>query len=170
MRSLYVPFVLCVVSILFPVLTFSHGSGASFEQSVGEYTIDIGYEPAEPQAGERIVFDLGRLLVGEEEADFDYVWVRLEQERESLLAAGIVKADVGPTSLLYQIPADMSGEMTVHVRYQKGEEMLADTSFPLEVATSNEPLEGRLLLVGGTALILGVVAGIFIRRRTTVRT
>ena len=50
--------ILSVVIIALPSLNLiAHGSGASFEKVVGEYLIDVGYEPAERIEGDSQRFD-----------------------------------------------------------------------------------------------------------------
>ena len=71
---------MCLVLII-PGAVFAHQTGVSFEKEIGAYVVDIGYDPPQPQDGERIVFDFNLKSKGEKmPEDFDYVWVRLENK------------------------------------------------------------------------------------------
>jgi hypothetical protein len=155
-------FILTAIVILIPAGATAHTLGTSFEKEVGAYKIDIGYEPAFQQGNDRVVFDFGTFTSADELVDFDYVWVRLEHEKRTLLATGIAHADFGPTSLLFTLPENLRGEIVVHVRYQRDDEALAEASFPLNVTESPDARRQRLLpiLVGITMLIVGAIAGI----------
>ncbi len=124
------------LALVIPGAVFAHQTGVSFEKEIGAYFVDIGYDPPQPQGGERIVFDFNlKSKVDKTPEDFDYVWVRLEKDKSTLLATGIARADFGPTSLLYQVPNDLHGDLTVNVRYQKGDQALAETEFTIPVAS-----------------------------------
>jgi hypothetical protein len=145
---------------LIPCGALAHTSGASYEQLVGEYQIDIGYDPPAPFGGDRLVFDFGTFSRNGEPADFDYVWVRIEDDVRTVLATGVVQAEFGPTSLLYSLPNDAEGEYRVHARYQKGNEVLAEVEFPIQILRSPEitrELRNRIIL-DGLVILLAISA------------
>jgi hypothetical protein len=134
--------------------------GASLERTVGEYWIDIGYDPVQPRGGDRMVFDfnLADAAATSTRVQFDYVWVRLQNENQTLLASGIHRAEIGPTSLLYSLPRNAKGELTMHVRYQRGNDALAEADFIIPVAAYEDPRWWYPFL--GCA-VLGAVVGFF---------
>lgn len=160
---------LFVLALLMPFATDAHGMGASFERDVGEYRIDVGYDPAQVRAGDRILFDFGTLWKnGELFTDFDHVWVRIEFEGKTVLATGVKRAAFGPTSLLYVIPADYEGEIILDVRYEGPDGTLADTEFTLLVTAAPFSLRD---IVPAIALLVGIVPGgfavyVFMKRRS----
>jgi len=163
---------LALVLFSIPGLLLAHAGGASLEKVVSPYVVDVGYDPARVIAGDRIVFDFNLLSeVSSSTVDFDYVRVRLEHEGMTLFSTGVSKPEYGPTSLLYTVPVDASGALTVFVRYHKGSESLAEAEFMI-------PIEARRLawrervdissLIGGVILGLFASVGIFILKRKAV--
>ena len=152
----YRTFVLAVlIGMSSPTVVLAHTTGASFEKQIGKYTVDIGYDTTVPQAGERLVLDFNLENKDTTLAAFDYVWVRISSDTETVLATGIHRADVGPTSLLFAIPGDFRGPLTINARFEKGENTLAETSFELPVkSTGLSPFFGAVL-----GAILGLVVG-----------
>ena len=163
-------FVPCAAAALMalPFLVFAHQTGVSFEKEIGAYLIDTGYDPPQPQGGERIVFDFNlKSKTDKTPEPFDYVWVRLEKDTSTLLATGIARADFGPTSLLYQIPENMSGNLSVNVRYQKGDQALAETDFTIPVTVPRRAPSDFMIPIVSAIVGAAVAAGIsfFILRR-----
>ncbi len=152
-----------------PSLATAHTLGASLEQAAGDYWIDIGYDPSQVTAGDRMIFDfnLAEAAATSTSVSYDYVWVRLYGDDRTLLATGVHRADIGPTTLLYTVPRDAEGDLTLSVRYQKDNTTLAESDFTLSVA----PLEDSKLLFGAigiafAAAVLGAgVAITFLRWR-----
>lgn len=156
---------------LIPFCVFAHSSGTSYEADVGEYHVDVGYDPPEIYSGDRIVFDFGTFTTIERDpVEFDYVWVRIRDAERTLLATGIAKAEFGPTSLLFVLPDDVVGELTVSVRYQQDGETLAETEFPLTVFSNKSLFQIPFLLslaaagIGGAGLSAGI-SFILMRKR-----
>lgn len=121
------------VCLMAPLLLFAHSMGVSHEETIGEYYVDIGYDPEVLRAGERVVFDFGTLTKKTAPVDFDYVWVRLMSDEKTVFASGIARAAYGPTSLLYTVPRETQSELRVVARYQLGDDALAETTFSLPV-------------------------------------
>lgn len=101
-----------------PSMLSGHNSGASLKKSVSPYIVDIGYDPVSPVAGGRLLFDFTLVDTALMSIPFDYVWVRIEKDKRTILATGITKAEYGPTALLFAIPDDLSGEFKLFARYQ----------------------------------------------------
>src|SRR3989344_1463756 len=97
---------LAVTAILLgAALAYAHSEGTSLEKQVGDYTVDIGYEPEELRTGERLLLDFNLLSTEGSPVDFTSVWVRLEEGGESVVATGVAKPAVGPATLLLKLPA-----------------------------------------------------------------
>ena len=148
------------VIVIAPVHVLAHGAGASFEQTIGEYKIDVGYDPVEPRVGERLILDFNLQTQSDPDVDFDRVWVRVVDGTKTLYATGVGKSMFGATTLLLTLPS-FEGPATVQVRFEKGTEKLVDTTFPLPVAAEKSAglKEAHLLLTGG---FFGAIIGGFI--------
>lgn len=129
---------LCAVAILFAGQDASaHSAGSSFEQRIGSYAVDIGYDATEFRAGQSVRFDFD-LKDAETQKDIDFaqVWVRIVREKETLLATGIFHQPIGPTTLLYTFPEQGNYTLEASFRTQNGGE-IAMASFPVAVALSS---------------------------------
>lgn len=159
--------------LFFPTQIFAHGSGGEFTEEKAGYKIDVGYESKELYANEPSNFDF-KLFMGDEEAEYTDIWVRIVKENQTILATGIHNQDLGGTTLLYEFPE--SGNYTIHVRYQNNGESLVESEFPISVLDSeiqdnpdsNSDSNKSLIFIFGFvfALILGAVLGIIIGRTT----
>lgn len=152
--------------VLFAPFVQAHSGGASFEEKIGEYFIDIGYDPAAPTAGENILLDLN--LWKEKDislADFDSAWVRLEQGGKTILATGVARPEFGTMTVSLKLPSE-PGEMTLHVRFEeKGstEPIVAEKSFTFPIAPSpSAPLPPLVWAIVGFGV--GAVV-VFLMRR-----
>lgn len=151
-------FTVLMLALLFPVLALAHGSGASLETISNGKLIDIGYDPVELVAGERMVFDFELYQEdGVTDVEYDRVWVRVEGNRETFLATGVGKATLGPSTLLWRLPNPAPENITIHARYELKGETLAQGSFEVPVT----PVEVDYLpyALSGFA---GVLIGIFL--------
>ena len=154
-----------LVSIIVPLVAFAHGDGASFERQVGDYIVDVGYEPENPQVGERLLLDLNILNADESPQDFTSVWVRLEEGGGSVLATGVAKSAVGPTTLLMKMPS--AGEFTLYARFELSGTVLAEASFSLSVGEGEQSSSGNSdnwLLSALAGLIVGA-AGVYLLKK-----
>jgi len=160
--------VIAALVIIAPLFASAHATGVSIEKRIGEYVVDIGYDTPQPVAGSRIILDFALSDTASTTVPFEYVWVRLEHEKQTLLATGIAQAEFGPTSLLYMLPETLSGDLAVHVRYQSGNTALAETDFVIPVsepprsAADYTPYAMAALL---GALLTGGIVLILVRRR-----
>lgn len=137
-------------------LASAHTTGASFEKTEGEYVVDVGYDPAQVRGGGRLILDFNIHKNGDPVA-FDYVWVRLTAEDETLLATGIARAEIGPTTLLYSVPADID-QLAISVRFDEDQDSLIASEFILpveDVRSSLWPYCGAFL--GVVVLALGLI-------------
>jgi hypothetical protein len=147
--------------VLIPVSVLAHNTGLSIEKTVGEYLVDVGYS-GQPQAGEAVSFDFD-LKKQSTDADFGDVWVRItDPAGGTVLATGVNHAAYGGARLLYTF--DRPGTYQMDVRYESGDTVFAEASFPLVVAgatahTADIPMPAYwglagLVLGGGAAWIL----------------
>lgn len=153
---------LCSFS-LFVSTVLAHGDGASFEKEVGNYSIDIGYDPENPEAGEPARFDF-KLFDKSSGAvvAFSDVWVRIEKEKNTVFATGIHNPEFGKAGLLYSFPE--AGTYTIFARFENGDKTIVETSFDLDVinssvVTGTPPFEQPLIWG-----ILGIMIGLFLSR------
>lgn len=144
--------------LLSPEVLFAHNSGASLEKSVPPYIVDIGYDPVSPVAGDRLLFDFTLVDTASTSIPFDYVWVRIEKDKRTILATGISKAEYGPTSLLFAIPDDLSGELKLFARYQRDDEALAEADFAMTIAPKETPVTAYVPL--GVTAVIGCILGV----------
>jgi hypothetical protein len=147
----------------------AHTNGASVEQEVGDYFIDIGYAPETIVAGEPIRFDFAISdLDSLDGTEFSDIWVQVEKERETFFAGGIHRAEFGTTGFLFIFP--LEGLYTVHARFQNSGKEIVQTSFQVEVAEGmvveshiDSPLTG--ILIGAIGLVFGALVGWRLARR-----
>jgi hypothetical protein len=153
-----------LISFCFAVLLsgslYAHGTGESLEKIVGEYNVDIGYDPVMLEAASPSFFDFD--LVTEEtgeRAEFTDIWVRIVESKQTIFATGVHKPSLDNTTMVYTFPE--GGEYEFKVRFQNDGEALAEASFPLtiEKATTGAGLPGFIWLAAG--VFVGAIAGFF---------
>lgn len=158
-------FVLAAI-LCIPIGAQAHSYGSFYEETVGPYLVDIGYDPPEPVVEGRLLLDLNLFEAGDKTSPvpFSSAWVRLEHNGELLLAGPIAKMPLGPTTLVVRMP-ERSGELVVHARFEDEGSALAEVSFPLLVteAPGGWTAWQSLVLAGGALLLLG--AAFLLRRR-----
>lgn len=158
-------FILAVFLGCMPLAVQAHSFGSFYEETVGPYLVDIGYDPPEPTTQGRLLFDLNLFEAGDKTSpvSFSSVWVRLEHNGEILLAGPIAKMPLGPTTLVVRVPG-RSGELVVHARFEDGSTVLGEVSFPLLVTEA--PGDGMawqsFALAAGALLLVGAA---FLYRR-----
>lgn len=165
MRSLSVVLIAAVTLIGAFICTSAvasaHTTGASWNATDGDHTIDIGYDPVTFTAGQYARFDLllwqGAANTGDP-ADFAQVWMRIVRDpHETVLATGIWKQPIGPTTLLFEFMEPGAYTMEVSYRDKDGNDIAA-ASFPITVSDgAGMPKYATYLLY-----ILAVTVGISI--------
>lgn len=138
----------------------AHGTGASLEKMVGEYKVDIGYDPPVLEAKDPIYFDFTLLSETGERAEFSDIWVRVMKGKQTAFATGIHKPSFGNSTMIYMFPE--GGEYELKVRFQNEGEALAEASFPLAVekAATGAGFPGFIWLAAG--LFGGAIAGFLV--------
>lgn len=157
--------------LIFPIVLYAHGTGASLEKQIGAYTVDVGYSPPLIEVDDPVRFDFN-LIKSDDRADvaFTDIWVRIEERNSVVFAGGIHKARLGETGMSYVFPGE--GEYTLFVRFQNEGDSLAETSFPLIVEKGVGFGEEGFSL--SPQLFIGVIGGLIIgllpsllKRKTT---
>lgn len=114
----------------------AHFVGNSWEYLTGKYLIDVGYDTNAFSAGSYVRFDFAlKDAVTKDPSGFSSVWVRMvegKEQKSTILATGIHRQEVGPTTLLFVFPKKGEYSMEASFRNAKGEDM-ATTSFPIVV-------------------------------------
>lgn len=146
----------------------AHVVGQSYEEQVGDYTVDIGYDPGAALPGGRLLLDFKlRDTVSGVEVPFDDVWVRVEQDKQTLLATGVMQPELGPTTAIIMAPP-LGSSLVVSARYEKGGTPLAEASFsiPYDPAAKSASLFNPLSLALGAVLgaVLALGAALSVRR------
>ncbi len=150
-----------ILVFLFLILSvnsaFSHGFGASFEKTVSKYFIDVGYDPFEMTEGDQTTFSFTILTDSTKDlVEFDSVWVRIMDGKRAILATGIDAGINSAPTLIYTFPRE--GEYTLFVRFEKGDETLAEADFPMTVVREEEDGLGKLVPLVSVAC--GILIGI----------
>jgi hypothetical protein len=157
--------------LLLPAASFAHTTGASWNQTSGVYTVDVGYDPVTFTAGQYTRFDLllwqGPANTGESAA-YDQVWIRItDDSRRTLLATGVWHQPIGPTTLLYLF--ERPGSYTLETSFRDADSNeIAVASFPITVEAVSGGVPGIALNAAlfFAGLVVGAGALLLLRRRT----
>lgn len=173
--AIRIPIGLMIIALVSGVLALpgsvaGHGLGESFEQEVGDHLIDVGYTPEDFSAGASALFEFelwenepGVAYEDLTPVPFDDVWVRIVADGKTVFAGGVHNAEFGGARMTYVFPEP--GEYEFSVRYERGTDSIAETTFPFTVA----PREGGgSFRIPAMAAVLGLLVGAggvyFIRR------
>jgi hypothetical protein len=143
----------------------AHSLGVSLEVESGNFFIDIGYDPSILEEGYATRFEFELYTKEKEPVRFDHVWVRVEDEISTVLAAGIAQQEFGPTTLLYTFPE--SGNYVLDVSYRAGEEEIARASFPLFVEEKSQGFFAKWGILAASAVagaLIGIACILFFRK------
>lgn len=135
----------------------AHGDTSSLEAEVGEYLIDIGYEPA-LEAGVPIAFDADLFLAGPplEYADFARVDIRVTKDGGEIVTHSVENEEQHIPAFTVTFPE--AGDYDMDVRYLDANDvLLAARTFRLEVLTGSMVS----LRSGLEALHYVIAAGLF---------
>ncbi|OGG56907.1 hypothetical protein A3D71_00270 [Candidatus Kaiserbacteria bacterium RIFCSPHIGHO2_02_FULL_55_20] len=151
-------FVMCAAAIGVGQRAEAHVTGLSWVATSTPYIVDIGYDSDEFQTGLNARFDFQ--LLDEKSGNttpYDHVWVRFAHGDTTLLATGIRRQQLGPTTLLYGFKDSGAYTLEASFRDEDGNDMAA-VSFPVTVRTAST----RLLdyVVPGAAFFAGIVLGV----------
>lgn len=160
-------FISIFMLLVIPLAVFGHGLGASYEEVVDGYIIDIGYEPEVVTSESRVRFDFGisRDNTGEE-VEYSDVWIRINEGTQTVFATGIHRPEFGGAGLLYTFPEE--GDYEISARFQNGSEQLAEVVFPIDVigiVEDSTTSPSSLVLVGLISLLVGGLVSFILMRR-----
>ncbi len=158
-------------TVSLPAIAAAHGTaGLTLTGSVDGYTGDVDYDYLLIEAGVpgRFVFNLftgDAIDVPGTGVDFDDLWVRIEQKKETgngktIFAGPIAKQQFGGAGMIMTLPEP--GEYTFLVRYTKDDEKIVEISYPFTVYSviEEEPFKLSLQFFGG--LVAGLITyGLF---------
>lgn len=151
--------ILAFLCVLLPGAALGHSDGAFWESIVDPYVLDIGYDPPAAVAGDSMRFDFALWDTARENIiPFSSVWVRVKHENETILATGVHRQSLGPTTLLYRF--EQAGKYTLEVSFRddKDDEVVKE-SFPFEIAPSGDRSTYGLFAL---LVLIGLVAGVLI--------
>ena len=147
--------VFLVAAVVFALSVSAHGIGQKFEKEAGPYLVDIGSNTLTFRAGDIIALDFNILeKETRQNAEFTDIWMRIEKENKIFVAGGLSKARFGGTFLSYVFPE--AGEYKLFVRFQNGEEVLAEMEFPLVVEERKNQQSG---FSGFYSVVLSFILG-----------
>lgn len=164
MRSIFsIIFLLSIafVTLFSPAAAFAHSAGYSFEQKVGNYKIDIGYDTKPIEANAPVTFDFNiKDVKTDEYLDFGDAWVRFENENTTYFATGVYRQPLGATTLVYTF--SKPGNYSMYVRFENKDQQIVEATIPITVnpnseQDSNNPLFQLPAVAIG--LVLGIVLG-----------
>lgn len=169
MRLRFFSILVTSLILALPLSTSAHTTGASWNIASGPYTVDVGYDPTTFTAGIYTRFDFllwkGPANTGDP-VDYAQIWVRIVRAgNDTVLATGIWKQPVGPTTLLYEFQEPGSYSLEVSYRDQDGND-IAIASIPITVQagdTSSSSLS-TLILAFAVGILVGA-SGYFLVRR-----
>lgn len=159
-----------ILSIVLPFVVVAHGTGASHEEVVDGYVIDIGYDPAVVEAGTQARFDFNILNDATKEVvPFTDIWLRITKDNTTYFAGGVHKARIGLTGVSYIFPEE--GEYEISVRYQNEGEAITEISFPLPVSKGTQGATGgstdskvKSAILAACSLVVGLIIGYLVHR------
>lgn len=164
MHKLVVTIILILTSANF---AHGHGGGQSFEKVVGEYKIDVGLDALRnPVSGQTVRFDFNIWSKdGFNPVEFTSVWVRLAPEKGITFASYLAFPEFGLPAMSYVFPKSGPHELTV--RFYKGDQVLAETAFPVTVekGPAEQKVVSTSILVGLSGLVAGFLFGLSWARR-----
>lgn len=163
--TIYIFISVLAISVFFISSTpvFAHGNGASFEKEIGNYSVDIGYDPEKLKSGlsERLDFGLSDKVSGSTVA-FSDVWVRIEKDKNTIFASGIHNPKFGKAGLLYTFPE--VGTYTVSARFEDNDKIIVETSFDLAVSGSPKTAQTSPFSQQFVWGVFGVVLGLLLSK------
>lgn len=167
MKQIFITIIFTLLLACINTRSYAHGTGGDFIKEQNGYTIDIGYDPQTFYVGEAVNFDF-TLKKDTLKQEFSDVWVRITQDTKTVFATGVHSQDLGGTTLLYEF--EKEGNYTLHVRYQKDGENIAEVEFPIIVTpfyfpnASNSPKPITFIMGVLFAFLIGTALGIIIGR------
>lgn len=121
-----------IIFLSYSVLVSAHGTGASFEKNIGNYKVDIGYDPMTFSAGQSQRFDFNIYdTKSDSPVNFSDVWVLISQGNKTVFAGGIYKSDLGVAGMTFVFPKE--GDYILDVRFENNSNTIVEVTFPITV-------------------------------------
>ena len=153
----YVSALIIVILFALPTSVFAHYAGYSFEQKVGNYKVDIGYDTKPIEANAPVTFDFNiKDIKTDEYLDFGDAWVRFENENTTYFATGVFRQPLGATTLVYTFPK--AGKYSMYVRFENQDKQLVEATIPVTVTPNSEEGSTNSFLQMNT--VIGIVIGV----------
>lgn len=138
----------------------AHGLGQSFEQKVGNYIIDVGYDSLNKAIpdGEAVRFDFNLWAENKTDiVDFNHVWVRITPKEKGLDFAGFLyRPEFLLTGMSYKFQKAGMYELTVRF-LDKEDKNLAEAIFPFEVVSGKSNFS-----FNSVEVVLGAIMGLIV--------
>jgi hypothetical protein len=139
----------------------AHQTGSSWEKVVGNYKIDLGYDPTVVLSGqpERLDFNIIDTKTGQS-APFTDVWVRISQDQDTVFASGIHRLTFGLTGMIFEFPK--SGDFNLNVRFENQDNTIVQADFPITVAGQDiavKPAAKYPIILITVVGMFGLIAG-----------
>lgn len=153
------PLLLCLPLFFFAASAYAHSVGQSFEQKVGEYTVDVGYDAVSTIAvDDPVRFDFNLWNSDKtKNIPFTSVWVQLiGPDKRVVFTGDIIQPDIGLATASYRFM--QIGTYTLYLRYEHVDDSIAETSFSIPVV-AGDTFGGFGTTGGMTSLIAGIVIG-----------
>jgi hypothetical protein len=160
-----------VLNLLLVSQTLAHSGGFTYEQSTGEYFVDIGSTKKEFKPNELSLFEFNLYPVNDPNnlADFDHVYVTVSDAEHGVVYSGSIYRPEGSLTVMsYSFPS--GGEYKMSARFGKGTESLTEVTFPISVKVNpetktNNPSSSKQLQIAALGMI--ALAGVLmvVRRR-----
>ncbi len=155
---IFVLFLAVMLSVPPWTVARAHQTGLSWENIVGNYKLDIGYDPVQIQAGEpqRFDFDIFQMPQGTNEGSFTDVWVRISEGQNTIFASGIHRMEFGKPGMIITFPK--AGNYQLYVRFENSAGSLAEETLPVTVvAGQSEPVASVQKQPGVSKVILPII-------------
>lgn len=118
-------------------ISFAHNAGYSFEQKIGKYKVDIGYDTKPIEDNAPVTFDFNiKDIQTDEYLDFGDAWVRIESGNATYFATGVFRQELGATTLVYTF--SKPGKYNMYVRFENKDQQLVETTIPIEVNPNSD--------------------------------
>ncbi len=138
----------------------AHTNGASYEEVVGDYLLDIGYNPETIFANDVVRFDFGLYPIDQptESTDvFSDVWVVITQESELVFSGNLHRPSFNV--IAFSTIFNQSGEYKLHARFEQSGEYVAESTFNFMVADRVIDYTVYLSFFNGAFVLLGFILG-----------
>lgn len=151
-----------VLFFFLPLSSLAHYAGYSFEQKVGKYKIDIGYDTKPIEANAPVTFDFNvKDIKTDEYLEFGDAWVRFEIGNETYFATGVYRQELGATTLVYTFPKP--GNYNMYVRFENKDQQLVEGTIPITVEPNTDEdapnpfFQMNITLLG---ILIGLIPGL----------